>query len=1003
MAARKRILLAEISPRVPAHPVYATWNPADRNADVALSGANLVATKSTVHATNWACVRATSPILAGAYQWDTRYDYTGAADIETGIAMSSASLSQAPGSFQGVSRAVGVNKAGQIRIANTVVGNLGAIPSGTVLRHWFDADTGLYQVAVGAGPWVRVQPAQPGFFLKRPMYPIAGLQRPSGTTASTTGNFGASALSGAVQDGVNAGIYTVAAPTATTVYLASSKYNTNAGEVPSNTTYSARILPEPDVEIEREITCVAWGGSVISRRGQMVITNNDNKLDDWAWWIWRDAPYTLYSGYEGDPRSAFEVWSSGKVEQLNTTDAKRHVIVFADPLSELDRPALPENYPDDAANEQIRNQPKPFLLGRPLYCEGVRLSTADIGADAWKYDLDYLGLDGVDAVFDRGDLFKGPNDPYTPQNPITSSNGGAFTAWANDSTGVPMPQNFARVTGFGATNDRFQQGAAAGTLRMLSSGQMGAAIYHNASSVLAGYRYVINFTVTTFGKAGQVTFRADGPTPNLPFDDVVVPISTTGAVSATLDVKEQAQLQIVLGRTELDATIDNLSVSSVQVIDWTMPDNKGFKLANKPAGRIVANPRGAREAFDWIPLDDFNDWVKDDPARWEVVGSAAESASLYVTQLGSAARFVSPGGGTTWIGIRYLDPARKLRAGHTYFVSLRRASGSGGGLQVMVDGSATVYGTFTTGTSVITVTPSVTGALLIRTIPGGVCDFALDYAQVSDIRVAEGLPDFMRQLLLTRAGLAESAVDWASLPAVDDGMPDENDVIPGRLAYYSRQQQTYAQIVRAAMDSFNGWCVPNRLGQLTFGALRAPSRTPVLVLSKNNLATRPRIRPDLAPGLSTKLAGARNHSPHSDGDVADSVPAALRAALIEEFTRTVSAAPTLLEAGLKPVSDLLLQAIGAPAIRTLLQEESGMQVVVNIMATLYRDLNCFIDVDAVLPASTADKLEPGQTLQLVWDGYGLSNGANFVVKRVAGRFFGRIVPLTLWGKNASAD
>lgn len=1004
MSAKRRILLAEFTPRIPQPATYATWNPSDRNAALVLGGGNLTVTTSATSSA-WSCVRATVPMLAGQHYWETVFNYTGAGDCAVGIASGTFSLSLQPGQDAFLTyQSVGVNKSGVVSVRGTALVSLGAIPSGATVRHWLDLDARIYYLAVNNGPWVRVTAATDGDALdwtrigSSPIFPIAGLTKPSGT-CSIVGRFTAP-FGFPVPDTARAGVYSTPAPVPTTVYLASEAFNTGDSDTPKNTEYLARIPSTPDVIIERGITCWPWGGSVSSRRGQLAFVFNG--LVEWLKWLWRDAPYTLYSGYEGDARSAFTVWSRGVVESFETTDNDQAVITFADPLAKLERSALPQSYPADQANAAIAGKSVPMVLGRPLYCEGVLRSTATAGADAYCYDLDYVGLDGIDAVYDKGDVFAGPNDPYTANNPITLANGGNFTTWVNDpalGAGLNMPQNFGRVTGFGAANDRFQQGAVAGTLRMLSSGQAWTAIYHSASSVLAGYRYVISFTVTAVAKAGQIIFRADGPTPNLPFDDVVVPITATGSVVVSLDVTEQAQLQIVLGRTELDVTIDNLTVSSVQVIDWTMPDTRSFKLTNKPVGKVTANPRGAREAFDWISLQTFKDWAGDNPVGWAIMGGP-ETATLRVTQSGASARFQAPSGSGTYIGLTYADTSRILRAGHTYFVSVGCSAAATGQVFVMVDnGSGTSYGAINAvGSQVITVTPATSGRLFFRTPNGTATDISLSYVQVSDVRVAEGLPDILRQLLVNRAGVADADVDWASVLAVDDGMPDDTDRIPCRLADYSGQQaRTYGQIIRAVMDSFCGWCVPDRLGRLRFGALRKPAGTPVLTLDSTNIVGEPRLRPDLAPNLTTKLAGRRNHSPFSSsGDLATSVPDALRAELIAEYTRTVSAAPGLLTAGLQPINDVLLAAIDAPPRPTLLQETVGLQIQINRLATSYREPCWFLDVDVTLAAAQADLLEPGQIVRVVWPDYGLADGALMLVVRVPSAFFGEQTNLTLW-------
>ena len=999
MAGRRRILLAEFEPLIPALIEYSTWNPKDKDSSVSLSGGNLHASKTVAHATQWGTVAATLPFLAGVSYWETTVLFSGSANIALGITGEFTPLMEPPGGNMEVPLgSVGVWRDGGVRVKGNIVGSVGAFVSGDVIRHWFDRDALTYKVARGAGPWVSVTGIpmmDPLTYPFRP-HPAAAFLTPSGTTASCTANFGQGAFAYPVPDGAQAGVFSTSAPTRTTVYLSNTKFNTEAGEVPASTEYLARIVGDQDIESVREASCFVLGGQTRAGRAQVIAVNADGRLDAWKDYLWRDAPFRLYRGTAGMARGDFELWQRGKVETAGVAPNKgRFAITLADPLAALDRPSLPEAFPSDQANAQVAGQPRSMVLGSPLYCEGNLLSTAVTGVDAFRYELDYIGLDGINEVHDRGDRFSGPADPYVANTAISLANGGAFTTWAPDGAGIQMPQNFARVTAFGATTDRFQQGGVAGTLRMLSGGQAWTAIYHTVSSVLTGYRYTIAFTVTASTKPGQIIFRADGPTPNRPHDDVVVAITGTGAYSVTLDVTESAQLQVVLGRTELDVTIDNLTVSSIQVVDWTIPDAKGFKLANKPDGRVTANPRGTR-APTAVWTEGFSSWTAGMPTGWSLVGSTNRTG-LAIVRNGSANSVIfqhtAPAGDTRWIGMRS-DGKPLLQAGRRYSVAITCSSLTSGPLYLMLDGSDRMLGQLnSTGTSTFQFVADVTGAVLLRSGLGTPMNALVTAVVVQLLTVPETLPEIIRELLVNRASIPAADIDWASLLAVDDGANAST-----RLASFQRGQSTYLRLVREIMDSFCGWCVPNRLGQLSFGAMREPSWTPILFLDKTNIAGPPAPTVDLAPGLTTTLAGARNHSPFgSDSDIATSVDPATRALLTAEYTVIRTAAAALIEAGLTPVSQVLSQAINAAAKGTWLQQPDAIQTMVNRIATLWRPTRTLWQVTALLTATQADALEPGQTLRLTYPRFGLDTGRNLLVLGVRSGFFGRRVKLTLWG------
>jgi len=599
MTERQRILLAEFEPKIPGDPVYATWSPKDKHAEVSLSGGNLTATKSTQHATNWVEALATKGVYLGQQYWEVTVSFTGTADYCVGVNADGADVVnyQPPDT--------GVTRNGNVLLMGAVVGSVGASASGDVIRVWTDADAGVIRFARNNGAWVELTGISArrllGIYKGRPCF---NLLRPLGATVTLTANFGATPCVYPVPNGARTGVYTLDAPTTRTVYLSNTGLKTTAAEAPASTYYDARIAGDTDVEFVREMGLSAWDASAGARGGELSVINRDGGIDEWLAWEWRDAPYRLYSGYEGDARSAFTLWSAGVCDRIDGIDNRRMRIVLASPLTRLDVPVQNTLWPDDAANAALRGKPLPLVLGQPRWCEPQRVNTTPSTRDFRVHDgrpVPNYGeaIDSIAEAFDKGDRFAGPADPYTAHNPITLANGGNFTTWASDGT-YSMPSGFTRLTGFTAT-DRFQQGAT-GTLQMLSTGQLTTAIYHSASALNAGYRYTLAFTVTAVPKGGNITFRVDaGGAAAGTRRDLVVPIATTGAKTAILDMPTAgaAQLQVLLGSTELNASIDNFTVSSVQIVDWTNYNDGGgnligLTLANQPEGKVTCHPVGPR-------------------------------------------------------------------------------------------------------------------------------------------------------------------------------------------------------------------------------------------------------------------------------------------------------------------------------------------------------------------------------------------------------------------------
>ncbi|MEO5626920.1 MAG: hypothetical protein ABIQ70_13005 [Dokdonella sp.] len=853
MAERRRILLAEITPEIPQASIFSTLNPLDKDASITLSLANLTATAS---AAAWRCVRNTIPMLAGQWYWESVPTFAGSGDVAFGISTSTASLVLQPGATGTGGLSLAISKSGIFLLNGVNVGSTTAFATGATLRHWLDLDRGVYYVQTNLFTgWSAPIPVPTSTL---PLYVIVGLNLSGSACSMRFGGIGLG-FTFTPPDGANFGVYSTPAGIPTTLYVGSEGFNTLSSDTPASTHYTGRVSANPDVEVESEGGSWVWGAASISRPGQLVIINNDGALDGWADYEWRDAPVTILRGFEGDARSAFTTWRVGTVEAIEFTNDRRILLNLADPLLLGDRQLQTTTYPRTQANAQIVGNPIGVVIGRPLYCEGNLLDTAPAARDIQVHDDFTDGthpayLTSIDQVYDKGDLFSGPNDPYVATHPITLANGGNFTTWAG---GPPtLPTNWSRITTFGAANDRFLDGGG-GTLRCQSSGQQTTVIFHSASTLAAGQRFTIAFTTTAVTKAGTLIFRLDGAT--TPIVDVPVSISVTGAVSVVIDCIEIAQLQIVLGSTELDVTIDNLTVDSVQVIDWTYwIDNThrmGYHLANTPAGKVVCNPVGQKDS--------------------------------------------------------------------------------------------------------------------------GV--------------VIETLQPFVNYILARSAGIPAANYGATTQSSLATLMAAANY----RVATYINGPKTSLALLRDLLDGWCGWLIPNRSGSLVVGRVVEPSSASTLTLDSTNITGEVVRSIDLAKGLSIRLGGRRNHSPHVDADIVSSATPALKAELKTELTCVRAGAPLAISGTV--LSDAYLHAIAAPVKATLLQDAADIQAEASRVTTLWRKTRWFYQVTVILDAAAADLLEPGQTVRLVWSRYGLSGGKNLLVVGVRSRFFSKRVDLKLWG------
>lgn len=194
-------------------PTYATWNPSDCNANVVLSGGNLIATCGSVGA--WGSCRATVGVSTGKWYWECTVGSTGSPSGNNSPMMGLMNSGASTGTYAGGS----ADSAG-IQIGNTFNGLLdgvtadytGSISLATsdVWSFAFDAGAGKLWVArngtyfnaapTGADVWS-------GMSANGPWFPSISYNA-SLNTPTLTANFGASAFSFSVPAGFNSGLYT---------------------------------------------------------------------------------------------------------------------------------------------------------------------------------------------------------------------------------------------------------------------------------------------------------------------------------------------------------------------------------------------------------------------------------------------------------------------------------------------------------------------------------------------------------------------------------------------------------------------------------------------------------------------------------------------------------------------------------------------------------------------------------------------------------------------------
>lgn len=182
--------------------VYATWNSADRDADLTLSNGNL--TFSTLVA-NFATVRATVYHSSGKHYWETTEEGPGSYAY-CGISQSSTLLTDnwIGNNASSISGPLPISgNLGQCFRAAGVIATYPGVTTGPhTVRHKLDLDAGTYEVAVNGGSFMTVATGLTGAWT-----PAATTRFQSNPAASGTANFGASAFAFAVPSGYRAGFY----------------------------------------------------------------------------------------------------------------------------------------------------------------------------------------------------------------------------------------------------------------------------------------------------------------------------------------------------------------------------------------------------------------------------------------------------------------------------------------------------------------------------------------------------------------------------------------------------------------------------------------------------------------------------------------------------------------------------------------------------------------------------------------------------------------------------
>lgn len=407
--------------------------------------------------------------------------------------------------------------------------------------------------------------------------------------------------------------------------------------------------------------------------------------------------------------------------------------------------------------------------------------------------------------------------------------------------------------------------------------------------------------------------------------------------------------------------------------DWAPTiDRRGYKLTNKPDRPVTAVVEGAAVQMPGVTSTtwDFEagPWAGGTPVGWTLFFGQVQKVAAGARLYGASASLLQTPTNQVLDGKRYradLDVAQigiaKTRPTTSVFVQFGddRYSPSAPGtyafyrLNLNSNLSLGVYaGADTVGTVVRKIT-------------------------LTEVQLTDRLPAFVRWVS-ARMG-ASNLIDTAAIDALDTAAPYQ-------LGTYIDTPITALTLLRQALTGWCGWVTSKRDGSLTVGRLRKRGGAVGSVrLGRGQIITVRRSN-DTAPGLATRLAGLRNHTVHSDSDIATSVDGALRAELQAEYT---------IKTGVGAMPAPYAHAVGADPQPTLLQDATQLQSAASYVTDLFRQPLTWYEVDAAISAEIADGLEMGDWIHVTHPVAGLDAGKWLCLMGATIRFRGRRATLTL--------
>lgn len=506
----RRILRVKIDALTPGVKTYCTWNPADKNANITLSGGDLTA--SSVVATAQAVRGTQSFAETKSYYFEVTWN--SGSNIYIGIGNASASLSQFPG-----------NNANSWSVANTGLKWNNASSSSYTTSFTTGATVGvLLRWNRSSNAWNIYFRTAAGVFnqsifggvayssITGTLLPMIG----STSAFNATVNFGASPFVYDIPDGALPGVWTQAADTSTPIYLASESYVSHANSTPASSVYEGRLMLTPEPTLNRTVSVWPWGSSNSGTSiGDLVFHNEDGELDYFKDLTVRDRTVTLEHAtgaivdyYNNDYWLVFAI---GVADRFDFQPNRTVKLVLSDKMLIVDKPLNEETFPVWLQEETLRDSSKPVCIGTAYSCDAPKVEP-----NLQYFDVHDDAIWGIVEIRDQGDLDVLTTDysvrntgfakVHPPAGKVTAAVQGAvkrgtllfnedFTSWSagafdNNPTGWT-------VSGESSSNERVYE-RTSGRCALKKSGGGSILSMEKNASMVAGTTYVVTINVTYF-------------------------------------------------------------------------------------------------------------------------------------------------------------------------------------------------------------------------------------------------------------------------------------------------------------------------------------------------------------------------------------------------------------------------------------------------------------------------------------------------------------------------